>query len=117
MQHLEGFQCVTAFDINMGYHNIKLSPTSQDMTTVVTEFGIFKYNCLPMGMCASGDIFHAKVDKLIGDIKSYIDYILVLSKEKISNCIEQPRIIFDRLRASGLKVNAIKCSFGLKDIP
>ena len=31
--------------------------------------------------------------------------------------IYQLRIIFGRLRAAGLKCNAPKCSFGLKDIP
>ena len=31
--------------------------------------------------------------------------------------MEQPRIIFGRLRAAGLKFNAPKCSFGLKEIP
>ena len=72
-----------------------------------------------MGMCASGDISQAKVDKLLGDIKgikTYIDDILVLRKESFYNNIEQLRIIFRRLRASGLRVNAPKRSFGLKDI-
>ena len=51
---------------------------------IFTEFGTFGYNCLPMGMCASGDIFQAKVDKLIGNIeyvKTYIDNIIVLRKD------------------------------------
>ena len=37
-----------------------------------------------MVMCASGDIFQARVDKLLGDIrgvKTYIDDILALSKD------------------------------------
>ena len=37
-----------------------------------------------MGMCASGGIFQAKVDELLGDIKgvkTYIDDILVLGKD------------------------------------
>ena len=37
-----------------------------------------------MGMCASGDIFQAKVYGIIGDIedaKTYIDDILVLGKD------------------------------------
>ena len=103
----------------MGYYTIRLYPDSQDMTTIVTEFGKFRYNCLPMGMCASGDIFQAKVEELLGvieGIKTYIDDILVLGKERFENHIEQPRIIFGRLRAVGLKINAPKCSFGLKEI-
>ena len=71
-------------------------------------------------MCASGDIFQAKLDKLRGDIeivKTYIDDIIVLSKDIFENHIDQLRIIFGILRAVDLKVNAPKCSFGLKKIP
>ena len=39
MQQLEDFQYETALDLNMGYYTIRLSPASQDMTTIVTEFG------------------------------------------------------------------------------
>ena len=104
----------------MGYYTIGIFPASQDMTMIVTRFGKFKYNCLPMGMRASGDIFQGKVDKLLGDIegvKTYIDDISVLSKDSFYKHIEQPRIIFGRLRAEVLKVNCPKCSFGLKGIP
>ena len=117
---LEGFQYATASDLNMGYYNIRLSTDIQNMKMIVTEFGKFRYNCLPMGMCTSGDIFQAKVYKLLCDIKgvkTYIDDILVLIKDSFENHIDHPRIIFFRLRAEGLKVNAPKCSFGLKDIP
>ena len=54
------------------------------MTTVVTGFGKWRYNCLLMGTCTLGDIFQEKVDKLIGyieGVKTYIDDILVLSKD------------------------------------
>ena len=54
------------------------------MMTIVTEFGKFRYNRAPRGMCALGDIFQAKADDLLDDIegvKTYIDDILVLRKE------------------------------------
>ena len=44
-----------------------------------------------MGMCALGDIFQAKLDKLLGDIegvKRYIDNILVLIKYIFSKHIK-----------------------------
>ena len=83
MHQLEVFQYATALYINMGYYTIRLSPTSQDMTAIVTEFGKFEYNRLPMVMCDLGDILQAKLYKMLGDIdgvKTYIDDILVLSK-------------------------------------
>ena len=87
------------------------------MTMKFTEFSKFVYNCLPMGMCASGDIFQAKVDELLGDIKdikTYIGDIIILSKDYFKKHIEQLRIIFGRLCAVGLKVNSPECSFGLR---
>ena len=50
---------------------------------VLNYFGKFRYNCLPMGMCAQGDTFQDKLDNLLGDIegsKTYIDGILVFFK-------------------------------------
>ena len=73
-----------------------------------------------MDICASGGVLQFKVDELLGDIKgvkTYIDDIIYLGKDIFENHIEQPKIIFGRLRSVGLKVNAPKCSFGLKDIP
>ena len=68
----------------MGYYTIIIFPAIPDMTTIVTEFGKFRYNRLPMGMLVLGDIFQAKVDKILGDIegvKMNIYDILVLSKD------------------------------------
>ena len=60
------------------------------MPMIVTEFGKFRYNHIPMGICASVNTFQAKVDKFLIDIKEikkYINGILVLSKEIFSNHI------------------------------
>ena len=75
MQKMEGYQYANALDIIMGYYTIRLSPASQNMTTMVTEIGKFRYSCLPMGMCTSVDIFQAKVDKVPGDIEGFKTYI------------------------------------------
>ena len=60
----------------MGYHAIRIYPGSKYMTTIVTEFWKFRYNHLPMGMCASGYIFQDKVDELLGDIEGVKKYCL-----------------------------------------
>ena len=97
IQKLEVFQYAAVLDLNMGYYTIRLSPASQDMTAVITEFGKLRYNHLPMIVCASGDVFQAKLYELPGDIegvKTYTDAILVLSEESFSKHIEQLSIIF-----------------------
>ena len=117
---MEGFQFATALDLNMGYYTIQLSPKSKDLMTIVTEFGKFRYNVLPMGLCISGDNSQAKVNELLGDIKglyAYIDDILLTTKGLFDKHLQQLRTCFQRFRNVSLKVNAGKCSFGLKEIP
>ena len=73
-----------------------------------------------MEMYASGDIFQARVDEILGDIegvKTYTNDIIVLRKDWFINHIENLKIIFGIFHAAVLKVNAPKWSFGLKDIP
>ena len=45
----------------MGCYTKIISPASQDMKIIVTEFGKFIYNRFPMEICASGDIYQEKV--------------------------------------------------------
>ena len=71
----------------MGYYVIDISTHRNNIATIVTKFGIFNYNQPLMGMCASGDIFQAKVDELFSDIQGFITYInviLVFGKESFT---------------------------------
>ena len=84
IKKLELFQCYTASDINLGViYDISLTQ-SKYMTTIVTNCLKFRYNRPLMGMFMSGDIFHATLDKILGDIKGvkkFINDLLVLSKD------------------------------------
>ena len=54
---LEGFCYGTTLDLNMGYYHIELSAKSTELCTTVTQWGKYKYQRLPMGMCNSTNIF------------------------------------------------------------
>ena len=64
MQELEGFRYATALDLNMGYYTIRLDPASQDMCTIITPWGKYKYLRLPMGVMCAPDIFQEKCQTL-----------------------------------------------------
>ena len=106
---------MTTLDLNMECYTKIISPASQDKKTIITKFGKFRYNHILMMMCDSREILHNIVYKILGDIKNiktYIEDILVLSKDSFSKHKDCLRFIYDRLRASGLKLNTPKCSFG-----
>ena len=84
MQKLEVLQYTKELDLNMGYKTIMLYPASQDMTTIVNEFGKSGYNRLFIRICASGYLFEDKVDELpsyINVFKTYNYDTLVLIKD------------------------------------
>ena len=67
-----------------------------------------------MGMCTLGDIFQTKVEKIIiyiKGIKTYINDILVFSKESFYINIDKPIVIVARMRDEGLKSNEPRFSF------
>jgi hypothetical protein len=64
---LEGFQYATTLDLNMGYYHIKLSPFSKRLCMIVMPFSKYEYQCLPMGLCNSPDIFQEHMYEIFSD--------------------------------------------------
>ena len=84
----------------MIYYNIDISPERSNIITIITAFGEFRYNRVPPGLYASGDIFQSKVDDIFGNIEGvniYINDILVLDKGSFFQRMNQKRIIFSTM--------------------
>ena len=71
----------TTLDILQGYYQLKLSPQSSDICTIVVPWGKFCYNSLPMGVASSPDLFQWALGDLFLDIQNvliYLDNILIV---------------------------------------
>jgi hypothetical protein len=105
--------------MNMGYYHIKLSPTVANMCTIITKYGKYRYKCLLMGVACSPDIFQAKIYELLGNIegtKAYINDIFVVKKGLFDKHLNQLDEIFCKCQKANLKLNPLKCRFGLNKI-
>ena len=112
--NLEGFQCATSLDLNMGYYHLELSARSKQMCTIVFPFGKYEYQRIPMGLCNSPDIFQEKMSELMEGIESaltYLDDLLCITKGSFEDHLEHLDRILARLKGAGLKVNANKSAF------
>ena len=117
--NLEGFQCATNLDLNMGHYHIELNPASREMCTIVLPFGKYEYQRLPMGLCNSPDIFQEKMSELMEGLDfvcAYIDDLLCLMKGTFEDHLEKLERIFARLKQAGLKVNANKSFFARPEL-
>jgi hypothetical protein len=94
---LEGFQYATTLDLNMGYYHIELSPFSKCLCTIVTPFGKYEYQRLPMGLCNSPDIFQERMYEIFSDleyVRGYIDDLLVMSCSTFEEHLQKLELAF-----------------------
>ena len=99
----------------MVYYHIELSSKSKELCTIVTQWGKYDYQRLPMGLCNSPDIFQEKMSELfvgLDTVHVYIDDLLYVTKGSWTENLTVLEDMFTRLQKAGLKVNAIKSCFG-----
>ena len=119
MQQLEGFSYASTLDLNMGYYTIRLDARSQDVCTIITPWGKYKYLRLPMGVMCAPDIFQDRMYDLMAEIecaRTYLDDLLVLSRGSFNEHLIDLEKVLKRLSEANLRVNIRKCDFAASEI-
>ena len=119
LQELQGFSYATALDLNMGYYTIRLDADSQKICTIILPWGKYSYIRQPMGIAGSPDIFQEKMSALMDQleyVRTYLDDLLVLTKDTYVDHLEKLRVVLTRLQDAGLRVNVTKSNFATAEI-
>ncbi|XP_015054833.1 uncharacterized protein LOC107001206 [Solanum pennellii] len=104
-------------DCYAGYHQILMDEEDAEKTAFTTPCGVYHYRVMPFGlknvgatyMRAMTTIFHDMIHK---EIEVYVDDVIIKSCES-SDHLTHLRKFFDRLRRYNLKLNPVKCAFGV----
>ncbi|KAI3759391.1 hypothetical protein L6452_07168 [Arctium lappa] len=112
-----GYEMLTFMDAYSGYNQILMHCKYQEKTTFMTDKGIYCYKVMPFGLKNTGSTYQRLVNKMFKErlgntMEVYIDDMLVKSKQAI-NHIDHLKQSFDILRQYHMKLNPIKCSFGV----
>ncbi|KAI0498537.1 hypothetical protein KFK09_019425 [Dendrobium nobile] len=104
-------------DGSSGYNQIKMALEDERNTTFRTPIGIFCYKVMPFGLKNAGATYQRAMTRVFDDlihnqVECNIDDLVVKSKVKEAHLYDL-RVVFERLRRYDLKMNPLKCAFGV----
>ena len=113
-----GHERMSFLDAFQGYHQIPMTPSDQEKTTFITPRGAYCYRVMSFGLKNAGATYQRMVTTMFGiqigkTVEVYIDDILVKSVRKEDH-LAYLREVFGILRRDKLRLNALKCLFGLR---
>ena len=112
-----GHELLSFMDAYSGYNQIPMHAPDQDHTSFITDRGLYCYKVMPFGLKNAGATYQRLVNKmfagLIGQtMEVYVDDMLVKSR-KADDHVSHMGEMFKVLRQYGMKLNPLKCSFGV----
>lgn len=116
--NLHGCSVFSKIDLTRAYHQIPVYEPDIPKTAIITPFGLFEYLRMPFGLRNAGQTFQRFIDQVLKGLPfvfKYIDDIQIASKNHEEH-LQHLRIVFERFRAHGLKINVSKCEFGKEEI-
>jgi hypothetical protein len=94
----------------------ELDKESQDLCTITTPFGKYKYLRLPMGLTCSPDIAQAAMENVLSGIEDaniYIDDVGAFSNDW-DHHVNLTATILPQLCENGFTINPLKCDCAIK---
>ncbi|XP_058449085.1 uncharacterized protein K02A2.6-like [Malaya genurostris] len=110
---LHGAKYFTKLDLSNAYYHLELCKESRELTTFLSENGMFRFTRLMFGVNCAPEIFQREMCRLLEGIDNvivYIDDILIHADtlEKLRNITSQ---VLKILRVNNLTLNEDKCEF------
>lgn len=110
---LSGGTQFSKLDLSGAYNQLRLDPSSQQLTCINTHKGLYKYTRLVFGLSSAPAIFQRTLEKIltgVDGVLQFLDDILITGSSREQH-LERLREVFKRLSAAGLILKREKCSF------
>lgn len=104
-------------DAYSGYNQIPMYPPDEENTSFITDRGLYCYRVMPFGLKNAGATYQRLVNRMFANLlgktmEVYVDDMLVKSLETEDH-IEHLTGAFEILRKFQMKLNPLKCAFGV----
>ena len=99
------------------FYCFELDDASKEVCVIITPYGLFRYNRLPMGVKISPDVAqYIMTDMLQGiDCSSYMDDVGIWTNGTFENHLEVVDNVLLRFADNNMKCNPLKCSWAVQE--
>ena len=90
-----------------------VDPESQELLTMVTHKGLYRYRRLPFGITSAPALFQRAMDQILSGllgVQCYLDDLLITGPDEESH-LRNLHATLKRLEEYGLRVRKHKCEF------
>ena len=118
VHRLNGAIVFSKLDLNKGYHQLELHPSSREITAFATHMGTFRYKRLSFGINSAAEVFQETIRQLICDIDGVLnisDDVLVFGRTQKDHD-SALHAVLSRLCEHNLTLNKDKCEFSTKKL-
>ena len=116
---LRGTKVFSTLNLRSGYYHIGSSESSKAKMAFVTPFGKYQFEAVPVGLAQAPAYFQQLISMVLQDCSdftmAYLDDIIIFSRNEKEH-LKHIEIIFQKLKAAGLKLKESKCDFFKKEI-
>ena len=122
LDSLNGAKFFTRLDLKSGYHQIEIAEKHKERTAfTVGPLGFWEHNRLAFGLCNSPATFQRVMEDIFSDLNLKIMFIyiddLIIFSSSLEEHLQRLRLVFNRLRQCGLKLEPKKCDVLRRELP
>ncbi|XP_062713419.1 uncharacterized protein LOC134290321 [Aedes albopictus] len=110
---LHGAKYFSKLGLSNAFHHLELCEESRDLTTFLTENGMYRFTRLMFGVNCAPEIFQREMNRLFAGMENvivYIDDILIFAEtlDELRQTVEK---VLQILRENNLTLNRAKCEY------